>query len=209
MGMTTLLISGAILVFLITAYLLVLRPWQLHWGATRGEVDLALPGDAMVAAPDFNATRAITIASSPALVWRWLIQIGSKRAGWYSIDWIDNGGVSSASNIIPEFQKIEPGQFIPFTPNQKNGMWVKEFEEFRYILWTDKARGATWLWYLVPTVGGEVRLLTRLRTRYKWKGLWILYYLLYDVGDIIMMRACLKGIRQRAEREKAAQSTVF
>ena len=196
-------------VFLLAAYISVLRPWQLRWGATSEEVGLTLPGDTMVASPDFNATRAITIASSRALVWRWIIQIGSKRAGWYSIDWLDNGGVKSATEIIPAFQKINVGQFIPFTLNQKNGMWVQEFEEFRYILWTDKAGRATWLWYLTATATGEVRLLTRLRTRYTWSGFWIMYYLLYDVGDILMMSACLKGIRQRAEQEKAAQSTVL
>ncbi len=193
-----------VLGLLVGLYWKVIRPWQLRWGATDEEVALALPGDTEVAAPDFNATRAITIAASPELVWRWIIQLGSKRAGWYSIDWIDNGGVKSATSIIAEFQKIEAGQFIPFTPDQKNGMWVKEFTPFRYILWTDKAGRATWLWYLASTPTGQVRLLTRLRTKYNWRSIWVLYYLLYDVGDIVMMRACLKGIRQRAEKEMAA-----
>ena len=201
--MTTLILITAILAALIPIYFVIIRPWQLHWGATQQEVSLSLPGDALVTKPDFEATRAITIFSSPESIWKWIIQIGSKRAGWYSIDLIDNGGIHSSEKIIPEFQHIEAGQFIPFTPDQKNGMWVKTFEANTYILWADKAGKATWLWYLIPIAQGETRLLTRLRTRYVWKGLWILYYLIGDMGDIVMMSKCLKGIKRRAERNVA------
>lgn len=197
---TLLFISGFLFVMTII-YLIVIRPWHLHWGATSREAGLSLPGDTLVVKPDFNATRVITIHASANLIWRWIIQIGSGRAGWYSIDWVDNAGIKSAEKILQEFQKIEVGQFIPFTPNQKNGMWVNEFKEHDYILWTDKEGNASWLWHLIPTDDGTTRLLTRLRTKYQWKGIWIVYYLLYDFGDIIMMRKCLKGIKRRAEKE--------
>jgi len=32
-------------------------------------------------------------------VWKWIIQIGSARAGWYSLDWIDNADIQSASTV--------------------------------------------------------------------------------------------------------------
>src|SRR5687768_16801936 len=144
--MTALILTIIIITVVILAYLLLIRPWHLHWGATKQEVMLSLPGDSIVNKPDFNATRGITIHSSSERIWRWIIQIGSKRAGWYSIDWIDNAGIQSSDKILPEFQKIESGQFIPFTPDQKNGMWVKEFKEYEYILWTNKEGNASWLW---------------------------------------------------------------
>jgi hypothetical protein len=197
----TLLITWSLLAGLTIIYLLIIRPWQLHWGATKTEVNLSLPGDNIVLKPDFNGTRAITIHAPEKIIWRWIIQIGSRRAGWYSIDWIDNAGIKSSNEILSAFQKIEAGQFIPFTPDQKNGMWVKEFKENEYILWVDKDGKATWLWQLLPSGDGNTRLLTRLRTRYTWKGFWVIYYLLYDMGDIIMMSQCLKGIKKRAERE--------
>ena len=162
---------------------------------------MQLPGDDLVAHPNFDATRGITIHSTPELIWRWLIQMGSGRAGFYSIDIIDNAGKKSANAILPEFQTIEEGQFIPFTPSQEHGMWVRAYEIDQYILWTDKHGHATWLWYLIPIANDKTRLLTRLRTKYVWKGLWILYYMLYDVGDIMMMRRCMKGIKQRAGKE--------
>jgi len=199
--MTTLVSIAILISGLAVTYLLVIRPWHLKWGATREELLLELPGDKNVPDPDFNATRGITIHSTPELVWRWLIQIGSKRAGWYSIDWMDNAGIKSSEEILPEFQKIEVGQFIPFTPDQKNGMWVNDFKEDEYILWVDKEGKATWLWYVYPIDKTRSRLVTRLRTKYNWKGIWIVYYMLYDIGDIVMMSKCMKGIKKRAEKE--------
>ena len=200
--MMTILISILALLFaLILLYLSIIRPWHLHWGATQKEVALMLPGDDLVPKPNFNATRAISINASPEIIWRWLIQIGSKRAGWYSIDRIDNGGVKSSETILPEFQTIKIDQFIPFTPNQKNGMWVKDFKTNEYILWVDKIGNASWLWYLIPVGNDKTRLITRLKTKYVWKGFWIIYYILFDMGDIIMMRKCMKGIKRRAEFE--------
>lgn len=200
--MTAFILTMIVIAGVVLTYLFVIRPWHLKWGATEQEAMLSLPGDNMVLGPDFIATRGITIHSTPELIWPWIIQIGSKRAGWYSIDWIDNGGKKSSSEIVPEFQKIEVGQFIPFTPDQKNGMWVSEFKEHEYILWVDNKKMATWLWYIYQTDNGHSRLITRLRTKYVWKGFWIIYYLIYDFGDIVMMRNCLIGIKQRAESSK-------
>jgi hypothetical protein len=76
---------------------------------------------------------------------------------------------------------------------------VKDFNENDFILWVDNDGKSTWLWKLIPDNSGKTRLLTRLNTKYKWKGIWIIYYLLFDLGDIIMMKKCLKGIKQRAE----------
>jgi hypothetical protein len=121
---------------------------------------------------------------------------------------MDNAGIKSSNELLPEFQRIEIGQFIPFTPDQKNGMWVKEFKENEYILWVDKDGRATWLWYLYPVDEKQTRLLTRLRTKYVWKGFWIIYYLLYDFGDIVMMSKCMKGIKLRAENEFNTQSAT-
>jgi hypothetical protein len=199
--MTAIVYTVIFIIILVVAYLLVIRPWHLKWGATKEDLMLELPGDSIVHKPDFNATRGITIHSSLEVIWQWIIQIGSKRAGWYSIDWMDNAGIKSSDKILPEFQKIEVGQFIPFTPDQKNGMWVKEFKENEYILWVDKEGNATWLWYLYPLDETRSGLVTRLRTKYNWKGIWIIYYVLYDMGDIIMMSKCMKGIKERAEKE--------
>lgn len=136
--MNAFLIIMILIVALILFYLFILRPWQLNWGSTKEEVLRALPGDEIVKKTNFVGTRALNINAPPEEVWKWIIQIGSSRAGWYSIDLLDNANIPSSKVILPEYQKIENDYFIPFTPNQKNGMWVKEFQPFEYILWWDK-----------------------------------------------------------------------
>lgn len=126
------------------------------------------------------------------------------------MDRLDNAGKPSAREILPEFQKIEPDYFVPFTPDQKNGMWVKSFQTYEYILWWDKKENATWLWRLKLTADGQTRLITRLRTTYDFSFPWIIYYLIYDMGDIVMMSKCLLGIKERAEAhaQMAAMATL-
>src|ERR1700740_3063753 len=80
------------LVILITIYLFLIRPSQLHWGATAEEVRRVMPGDDLVAHPTFVATRAITIQGKPEEIWQWLVQIGFDRAGYYGYDLIENLG---------------------------------------------------------------------------------------------------------------------
>jgi hypothetical protein len=143
--MNALLYALASLAILTALYFLFIRPWTLTWGATREEVARPLPGDDIVQMTHFVATRAVTIDAPPSEVWKWIVQIGSARAGWYSIDWIDNGGKESSRTILPVFLMIENDYFSPFTPDQKNGMWVKEFKEPETILWWDKKGDASWL----------------------------------------------------------------
>ena len=180
-------------------YFVWVRPRFLTWGATKDEASQPLTGDEIVQKPHFVATRAVSIKAPPTEVWKWILQIGSARAGWYSYDFVDNGGVKSSFEILPQFQRIELDYFVPFTPDQKNGMWVKSFQEPQTILWWDKKGKSTWLWQLKAVGTDQTRLITRLRTRYDFSFPWIIYYAFYDFGDIIMMKKCMLGIKERAE----------
>lgn len=182
-------------------YLRFIRLWQLRWGATDEEVARAMPGDDVVKHPTFNATRAVTIQARPEEIWPWLVQIGvTPRAGWYSYDWIDNLGIPSADRIVPELQHMAVGDLRPMSPDGKHGHWVKDFEPNQWMLWWDNKGDVTWYWGLYPQDDSSTRLITRVRIHYTWTSPWILFNLPFDVGDIVMMRKCLLGIKQRAER---------
>ena len=84
----------------------VYRPWALRWGSTDEEIARAMPGDELLTDPSFNATRAVTINATPEEIWPWLVQIGYRRAGFYSYDRLDNDGVPSADRILPEYQGL-------------------------------------------------------------------------------------------------------
>jgi hypothetical protein len=190
------------------AYLLFIRPWQLRWGATDEELERPMPGDEIVERPTFNATRVVTIAARPEEIWPWIVQMGVTRAGWYSYDLLDNLGRPSARGILPQFQNPMIGDVIPMSPDGKQGMYVKDFEQDRWMLWWDGKGGMSWSWGLYPVDEGHTRLITRVRMRYKWLSPSIVFDMLVEFTDIIMMRKSILGIKERAERIGGMESVV-
>lgn len=190
----------------LVVYLRFLRPWQLHWGASDEELARPMPGDDIVAAPTFNATRAVTIHAQPEHVFPWIVQIGNTRAGWYGIDFLDNLGKPSAEVILPQFQQLVPGDLIPMNPDGKQGAYVKDFVANQWMLWWDKQGIATWVWGLYPVDEDQTRLVTRIRIRYHWLSPRIFSDLLVEFVNIFMLRASLFGIKRRAEKLARAAS---
>ena len=178
-------------------YTRCVRPWQLTWGATQAEVSRVLPSDELVERPTFNATRAITIEAAPPEVWPWLVQVGLTRAGWYSYDLLDNLGRHSARRIVPELQNLAEGDVIPMSPDGKQGMPVHSMDPPHSMVWGERG-GTTWAWQLDETGEGTTRLITRVRSRYKWLSPSMAFSVLLEFGDIWMMRKMLLNLRDRA-----------
>jgi hypothetical protein len=202
---TALVGSTTATVAAIGLYVARIRPWTKRWGATDEEVHRAMPGDGVVTRADYIATRAITIKASPADVWPWLVQIGSGRAGWYSYDCVDNGGHPSATEIVPALQSLEVDQLIPMI-REDVGVWVKEIDPGRRVLWWDHKGEYSWEWTLEPMPDGSTRLVSRLRATYPpLLSTRTIYAAVATTGDIVMMRRCLRGIRDRAEAAARSQ----
>jgi hypothetical protein len=180
------------------AYLRVVRPWQLTWGATGDEIAAELPGDALVPDPTFNATRAITIAAGPDHIWPWLLQVGVTRAGWYSYDRLDNLGRPSAREILPAFQRRDVGDVVPLSPDGSQGPLVLAIDLPRSMTW-GTLPDTTWVWACVPGPDGGTRLVTRIRAKYRWLSPTIVFSLLVEFADIWMIRRMLLNVRDRAE----------
>jgi hypothetical protein len=185
-------------------YMKWIRPWQLRWGATDEELDRAMPGDADVLMPSFDATRGVTVHAPPEAIYPWIVQIGMTRAGWYSYDLLDNLGRPSARQLLPEHQHIDVGQLIPMSPDGKYGIYVKDFRENEWILWNDQEGDTTWFWGLYPEGENRTRLVTRVRMKYHWNSPAALFNLLVEFADLPMMRQCLLGIKERAEARMSA-----
>jgi hypothetical protein len=180
------------------AYMRIVRPWQLTWGATADEVEQGMPGDELVEHPTLCATRAITIAAPPERVFPWLVQVGVHRAGWYSYDWLDNLGRPSARTIHPEFQQVEPGQLLPMSPNGKHGIRIYSLDPPTEMIWGTPS-DTTWSWRLEVQPDGKTRLITRIRSQYRWSSPTILFSALLEFADIWMMRKMLLNLRERIE----------
>ena len=188
---------GVAFVVLALFFILVYRPWQLTWGATEEEIGRVMAGDELVRAPTFNATRAVTIEGRPEEIWPWIVQIGYKRAGFYSHDRLDNDGIPSADRILPEFQNLSVGDTIPLS--RSAGAEVRVLQPNEYMLLVvadhgDEEKLWTWAWGLYELDSNRTRLVTRLRVRESFRNT-----LMLDAFEIVMMRKCLLGIKRRAE----------
>jgi hypothetical protein len=209
----------------LSAYVLAVRPWHLRWGATDAEVQRSLPGDDLVPDPRWGNTQAITIRASAAEVWPWLVQIGYKRAGWYSHDSIHRllgvaGSVDedrrSASRIVPELQHLGIGDSIEIAPGM--GYTVVDIEPGRALVlqaridmgaWRsldaaeplpDRYLDSSWVWFLDELDKGVTRLIVRNRTDYGSGPLGVLGVVVpNELGSLVMQPETLRGIKQRAE----------
>ncbi len=125
------------LVAFVASYLLVFRPRIKAWGVDTLETEEALAGDELIPEPMATETRGVTIDAPVSQVWPWLVQMGFGRAGWYSFDSMDRRN-KSADAILPEFQKLEPGEFMPIYNG--GGFEVRSVDpEHALVLYTDQS----------------------------------------------------------------------
>lgn len=61
------------------------------------------------------------------------------------------------------------------------------------------AADTPWVWQLDANSDGSTRLLTRVRSRYRWLSPSITFSMLLEFADIWMMRKMLLNLRERAE----------
>lgn len=120
------------------------------------------------------------------------------RAGWYSYDLLDNLGRPSARRIIPEFQSLSEGDIVPISPDGRHGITVHRIDEPRTVIWGTPG-DTTWTWVLKPSADGSTRLITRVRSRYRWLSPTIAFSLLLEFADIWMMRRMLLNLLGRVE----------
>ncbi len=59
------------------------------WGTTESDADRPMRGDRLVPSPNFSMTLTRTVEAQPADVWPWIAQMGYRRGGLYSYDWLD------------------------------------------------------------------------------------------------------------------------
>ena len=176
----------------------VYRPWQMTWGAADDEIVRAMPGDDLVTDPTFVATRAVTIDALPEDVWPWLVQMGYHRAGFYSHDFLDNKGIPSAEEILPDYQQLAVGDTVPLSADDDAEVAVLERNRSLVLAFLSDT-SATWAWGLYPAGPRQTRLVSRLRVATQSGRA----RLLLEYFEIIMMRKCMLGIKRRAESSAA------
>ncbi|HEU4643268.1 MAG TPA: hypothetical protein VFS44_12510 [Gemmatimonadaceae bacterium] len=179
----------------------LVRPRLERWGATDAEVAAKLPGDAHVPNAAIVTTNAVTIHARPADIWPWLAQLGWRRGGLYSYDWLDRlfGYLDrpSAEEVLPDFQQLHVGDTIPIG---RGLSWpVLEVEPERALVLELLPGKVTWSFALVPVNGNATRLVTRSRCAPPETLRERLTLMAIEPPAFIMTRKMLLGIKRRAE----------
>jgi PPOX class probable F420-dependent enzyme len=163
------------------------------------EARRSLPGDELVADAKIGWTHAITIGARPAAIWPWLVQMGCRRAGWYSYDGLDNAGVPSADRILPELQRVQVGDILPQTPKVEDRFVVRAVEPERVLVLGDAAGSMSWAFVLEPVGESGTRLITRSRGAYDRLALGLLLKVVWHPVHFGMQRRQLLNLKRLVE----------
>jgi hypothetical protein len=188
---------------LIVIYWFPVRRWFARWGTTPADRARVMAGDAVIAEPTYWTTLAVTVNAPPAYIWPWLVQMGYRRGGLYSYDWLDRlfGYLDrpSATRVLPEFQRLAVGDEIPM--GHGAGFPVTAIEPERSLVLSGAGNDFQWVWQfgLYPLDEGRTRLVSRNSVRTPttvWS--WV-FMRVIEPAAFLMTRRMLIGLKSRAE----------
>jgi hypothetical protein len=221
----TVIVIGIAVVVAGLGYVFVFLPWLLRRGASEAKIQGSLPGDDLVSSPKTGYTQAITIRAPKSEVWSWLVQIGYKRAGWYTYDFLHRlvgiaGCVDderrSAKRIIPELQGLAVGDVIEIAPGMGYSVVGLEPEQEMILqsIWDtvkwesvssddplpEKYLRSSWAWLLEEIDEKTTRLIVRVRSDNNPGVLSTLSTRIPNaIGRLLMQPRTLRVLKQRAE----------
>jgi hypothetical protein len=176
------------------------------------------PGDELIPNPAFISTRAVTVASPPATVWAWLVQMGRDRAGTYSYNLLENLlGIDTLNIewIVPRFQQIAVGDEIcmptPFRFGGRGLCSVLEVEPERALVLghgVGPEPRAVWAFLLSPLGPRSTRFMIRAHVSRRLSLAETIAGLFVEPAHFLMERQVLLGIKQRAEASFRRQRMI-
>ncbi len=194
---------------LAVGYWFPVRRWFGRWGTTPEELARVMPGDALIPDATDMSMQALTVDAPPEDIWPWLVQIGYRRGGLYSYDWLDRlfGFLDrpSATRILPEFQQLAVGDKVPWD-GRGTELTVGVVEPPRALALISEVGGFMWVWQfgLYPLDEERTRFVTRGTERVPSSPLWWLGMRIMEPASFIMTRRFLFGVKERAEALRAA-----
>lgn len=173
--------------------------WGTRWGSTPDERARAMPGDEYLRGGPrvrLAMTRAIMIQAPPERVWPWIAQLG-RGAGWYSVDWLDNGRKTSAWHLVSWVPEPSLGDATAIG-------YLRHIDPGRTVAWWlgggrflgSRARLVSC--YLLCGEGRDARLVSRISADTSGP-LAPIAMLAFACIDSIMARRQLVGLRDRVE----------
>ena len=151
----------------------VSKRWWDNWGAHAEELERVWPGDGLASPDRETHTRGIDIGVPSAVVWPWIVQLGLRKAGFYSYELLERlVGIplTNIESIEPAMQSLAIGDEILLHP-KASGIPVVLLEAGRYVCF-GRARGSesadsrteparSWSIYLEAGTTDSCRLIVR------------------------------------------------
>lgn len=184
-------------------YFAALHPWFMNWGTTPAEQQMALPGDQLLPNASHRFTRAITIHAPVSAIWKWVVQIGQDRAGFYSNTWLENltgANIHNADAIHPEWQRRTIGDRVLLArPDLLRGFFAHMAQTRIVALESERLiADIPCRFVLQPIDGQTTRLLLRESVPSTLAGRAV-NALIWDPMHFVMEQRMLRGIKERAE----------
>ncbi len=196
----------------VMAYEKYLRPWHLRWGATDEETAEPLPGDEVRPDAGVQITHAVTIDAPPDEVWKWLVQIGQGRGGFFSYDWLENSiglDIHTSEEIVPELQDLKVGDFVRGAHpgwlggrfDDKAGWHVVRLDPAGALVLQDSIEAGTWSFILRPVNEHGTRFIIRARgPKPETVGMKAFHRGIMEPAHFIMERKMMLRLKELAER---------
>lgn len=184
-------------------YVRIFTPWQRSWGATREERDGPLEGDEFVESSKGQTTRAITVDAPPECVWPWLVQMGYRRGGLYSWDFLDRLfhilDAPSSRRVLPEFQHLAAGDNVPVGVGPAFPVLCVDPGRVLVLGSADPDFKVSWQTVLRPLPGGRTRLITRNRVQPPPGPANRIGAMIIDIAAFVMVVRWLQVLKERGE----------
>lgn len=194
--------------------------WARHrfrdWGSTPAERSAAYPGEESIPEPADVVTRSVSIDAPPAVVWKWLVQIGQDRGGMYSYDRLENLvglDIHSTDEIRDEWQHLAVGDRVVLVPPGRAGLAdgytlrVTAVEPDHHLVLRQSPPehpwNAVWTFVIEGDASGPSRLISRSRSERptgRCSSVQRAATAVMDPVTLVMTRRMLLGIKARAER---------
>ncbi|HEY0610228.1 MAG TPA: SRPBCC family protein [Chitinophaga sp.] len=166
-----------------------------------------LPGDEIIPDAAFSDTDHINIEAPVEIVWHYLMQLGCDRAGWYSIDLLDHGGIPSTDHLVAGWEHRKPGDRLSATPKLDSFFEVYQVAPKKHFVIGGEGKRlggpfkVTWAFVLEPVSPFATHLIvrTRMTASPKWAE-WIMGNVIYPPVHGLMEAVQLKTIKRYAER---------
>lgn len=150
--------------------------------------------------PLIQATRAVTVHAPATEVWRWLVQIGQDRGGFYSYDWLENLAgcrLHSADQVREDLQDLQVGDALTIFPGTSTRFRVVDPPRSLVI----EGWGS---YHVVPVDDSTCRLVARSPPS-GGAAFLVAHLLMMELPHAVMERKMLLGIKARAERTAGNQ----